>query len=226
MFQFDWKRTLPYVALILVCGGFALSIPHGPNYENADASTYHQATNITLEGLATAIIAVFAIFQYFEFRRSSERQLRAYVMIEHVKFSRPDTEDGDYRPWAVELSLKNYGQTPAYKVSVVVDKQIGVEERDETVRFEMTDGKQTFPESALGPQATITIRLNDGLPNGAATWLEHRSHGHRAYAWGRISYVDTFRKNRWTDFQAVNFFGQIHQFGYCQAGNGTDDFGA
>jgi hypothetical protein len=181
MLNVDWKKTLPYLAVILIFGGYALSIPHSANFDGVNFGSDHGVANFTLEGVGTAIIAIFAIFQYFEFRKSSERQLRAYVLVQIAEFSIPPGDEGKTQPWAIQVGIQNFGKTPAYQMAVAAEGLVGVAMRDEEIAFQFTSEKQIFSPSVLGPGAHQTVRLNKGLDNGANDLLIHRGKNRRAY---------------------------------------------
>jgi hypothetical protein len=177
----------------------------------------------TVEAFFTGLIALYAIRQYVESRRSSERQLRAYITVGSIRFQRPGLPNGDDLPWRIEFSVRNSGQTPAYRVGVIVQSDVGVTRKPDDAIFELGDGKVSYPESLLPPGTVHEVRLADGLEFGKSEFLDYQSKNLAAYIWGRVDYVDCFGNPHWTQFQAQSLFGSDTHFGYFGKGNRTDD---
>src|SRR5450756_1177777 len=63
--------------------------------------------------VVTLLLVGVVVVQVRDGRHSSERQLRAYVLVKTTLFRRPETEDGDDQHWPIHLVFQNSGQTPA-----------------------------------------------------------------------------------------------------------------
>jgi len=150
-------------------------------------------------------------------RLSAERQLRAYIFVDEAKFER-DSEER----WAIHITLKNSGQTPAYDVKATVERGFSAP-RNEAGTFPLTDEADIFPTFTFGAQSPHTVRLPcdeppSDIPTGLNGWYAISQSDMRAYLWGRIDYV-TFEKPQWTTFQMVNHFGNVANFSFCAVGN-------
>lgn len=187
------------------------------------------------EGLAGGLIAgagaLFAAWLAFdavqeqmaEARESAERQLRAYVFVDTAHFARPETEDGDARPWPIHIVIKNFGQTPAFNLTIKAARGIDLDAANSRA-LEIPSGADISPCVAVAPNHITTMRLA-GLENGIIDWREAARLRQKAYLWGRIDYFDVFGHSHFTTFQMVCAFEQgVHQFGFLQHGNGSDDF--
>ena len=62
-----------------------------------------------------------------------------------------------------------------------------------------------------------------GLEPGHAKYLAAQRAEKYCSVWGKLDYIDTFGRKHFTKFQMWQSFQGIHQFGFCQVGNGTDD---
>jgi len=89
-----------------------------------------------------------------EFKKSSERQLRAYVYLENAWFEYK--VDGQ---WKIEYRIKNFGQTPAHSVAVaeavsIVDWEDGGVELPEL-------NKKKLPVGSMPPQGEFYDRTEN-----------------------------------------------------------------
>jgi hypothetical protein len=146
----------------------------------------------------TGIIALFAFIQIRDNRRSSERQLRAYVMVGTATIF-------DIVPNKIpncKIQIKNFGQTPAYRLRCgismgftrfpIIDSDIvwPTVEYDEKVRAErpIAPGDDFPVFHDLGK--TISIAQVEALLEGRwAIWIA-----------GRVIYTDAFDVVRRTNF--------------------------
>jgi hypothetical protein len=187
------------------------------------------------EGLAGGVLAgagaLFAAWLAFdavqeqiaEARKSSERQLRAYVFVDEAHFARPETEDGDARPWLIHVVIKNFGQTPAFNLTIKAARGIDLNAANSKA-LEIPSDADISPCVAVAPNHVTTMRLG-GLENGVIDWRQAARLRQKVYLWGRVDYFDVFGHPHFTAFQMVCAFEQwVHQFGFLQHGNGTDDF--
>jgi hypothetical protein len=74
----------------------------------------------------------------------------------------------------------------------------------------------------MAPDAAHTMRLG-GIEPGHAKFLAAQNAGLYCYVWGRVDYIDTFGREHFTKFQMWQNFMAVHQFGFCEVGNKTDD---
>jgi hypothetical protein len=156
----------------------------------------------------TIVLAVATVFLWSatrelvqEARDTAERQLRAYA---HTSFSKVDNLIAGNGDIVFTIGLKNYGQTPAYKLSVSL--------RADLLPFPTRDLPAPSVESlsnlTLGPgsEHTVTVR-RDALNQEEIADLA----GSRAlYVRGIIRYVDAFKANRFTRFSLIKGGGNTY----------------
>jgi hypothetical protein len=153
---------------------------------------------IILGSIFTGIIAVYAIRQFEESRRSSERQLRAYLSVvvgagiyqERLKGLRFEA-----RP-----IILNNGATPAYKVRFSAVARIIPDKLAATYEFKMPT-MLPVSQASIGPKenrimsAVYPRMIPDHrakkvvLGDKIALWV-----------WGVVEYEDAFEQPRYTQF--------------------------
>ena len=194
------------IALALVLNAAMPYLVAGPS---------HQANNPTIiannsewgwgaaEAIATALIAIYAIRQYVESRRSSERQLRAYVLVEEA---RVESFGVGEHPKAI-IRIKNFGQTPAYKLSQGANIGFLPFPPDREPPATKSDSD---PESIIGPGGVqyllpclntevMTQRKLDDIGKGT----------HALYVVGEIHYEDCFGHPRCTKYFFFSGGGKV-----------------
>jgi hypothetical protein len=171
--------------------------------------------------VATLLLVGVVLWQVGDARHSSERQLRAYLGIKTVLFYRPDTGDGDRQEWPIHVVYNNAGQTPAYAAVVTAESYLGQRKPIDEI-FVVARAAEVSPPSIVQPGARHTMRLG-GLEPGHEKFLAAQRAEMYCYVWGRIDYTDTFGRQHFTKFQMWQNFTAVHQFGFCQVGNVSDD---
>jgi hypothetical protein len=165
----------------------------------------------------TGALAIFAFVQIRDARLSSEKQLRAYVEVESIRFDRPSPEG----IWWITVTLKNFGVTPAQLTGVRAEKFLGPR-RNDALPFELTNNAGDFPLSRMPPGHITTISfLCPELGAGMQAYVAKNQAGERAYLWGRVTYLDSFGHHWYLNFQLYNVFGDSLTFSWCRAGNDT-----
>ncbi len=188
----------------------------------------HESIAAGLIGAAGALFAGWLAFdavqeQLRDARRSSERQLRAYVLIDTAEFARPDTPQADHEHWAIHIVFRNFGQTPAYDAKITAAGGINVTGANDHA-LPLPSNAETSPVVVIPPGHRHIMRLG-GLQRGASDWWDAARQSRVAHIWGRIDYVDTFARPHFATFQMACVFAYgMHQFGFLKHGNGTDDF--
>jgi hypothetical protein len=152
----------------------------------------------------TAILAAAAITQWWETRKTSERQLRAYVL----NYSANLFDGGSMEPApfvdragqpGVVLGIKNFGQTPAYQVVHWCEMQVAPIGNGPRIGPPATLGKQS--PSMLGPGHAISsaLWLNRALSTQEIEGIKSGSFA--IYAYGRVEYIDAFKHRRWSTYK-------------------------
>jgi hypothetical protein len=127
--------------------------------------------------------------------KTAERQLRAYVGITEATVS--DFAVGQIL--RVSMTIKNSGQTPAYKVTQHYSIMGGEYPRKDPLPQVIVPGGS----STLGPGEVhlLEIPLHGPLPSSAYSQIT--SGGAAIYIWGRVMYEDAFGYNRETRFSYI-----------------------
>ena len=142
----------------------------------------------TITAVSTLLLAIITVGLGFIARsqyRTSRAQLRAYVGVETANYSvnLPKHE--------ARVRIRNFGQTPAYKVACSIGIEIVAEFTP------ATDGKKArIPGLAtIYPQHSQTIRrkVDFVAPDGDGPV--------GIFVFGRIEYTDAFGDSRWTNFR-------------------------
>jgi hypothetical protein len=133
-----------------------------------------------------ALIATVAVI-----RGSAKRQLRAYVYLENAHFEWTDTLN-----WKITYRIRNFGQTPAYKVKLV--------ELAKVVAW--NNGAPIIPAQtkniSLGAMAPGGDFVDNEAKLEGTTTRDDLVHGRNAiYLVGAITYRDAFRRDHWTKFR-------------------------
>ena len=178
---------------------------------------WDHATHDNVSAVATVIIAIFTLTlwratdrlwgagerQLTHLKDSAERQLGAYVGVSEGKIISHDMGN----TFVAEISIKNSGQTPAYKVT----HSISTELRDRLQR-----PKEPFAESPKLPQEWVLMpgfswmlvkNIAVGGPSGAGAISKQKD----IFVWGRVDYEDVFDKPQWLSFRFVTSERAIRQ---------------
>jgi len=217
----DWGDNLPNVlikiALILVPDS------HPQSY----LSRLFSPENLPSVGLFIAGVAGIwvAISTLVHMRESSERQLQAYVLPENAAIVDGTTLNPPQPAQAnvpgVGMLIKNFGQTPAYKV-VSWAKIAVIAVTDESTMLVVPPIPEQF-SNTLGPGGIFNKGVWFDRPL-AANEIEDIATGARAiYLYGRIEYRDAFRKPRFSNFR-LRYTGQFPPppnaiFNFSERGN-------
>lgn len=136
---------------------------------------------------------------------NTSRQLRAYLGV--------TAELGRGGVRRIELALKNYGQTPAYKVSLNADTLVAAKPKG--ADFSSTRPARTMPP--VDPQATVY----DALGINEEEWTRVRA-GEVLFVFGIVNY-QTFEEPRWTKFRLqLDVSGGFEGAGCRPADNGNE----
>lgn len=204
----QWMEEAPpgvaalIVLLVLaVCALFEPS--HGPANYAAQASPYDEAANHHLWEVISAVgavgaciftgaLAVFAFFQVRDSRRSSERQLRAYVCVVSAAREGPH---GKVMTFAI--GIKNTGQTPAYNVRL----KSGISFSD--LGHEIAPVLHEQVSTILGPGEGITHRTDNKEDPLLEAHVPLFVGPAKFFVGFEISYIDAFGRTRHTGGMAA-----------------------
>jgi hypothetical protein len=157
---------------------------------------------VTHDNVSAAAAVVIAIFTWTLWRstrllwlsgeRHSERQLRAYVMVDSVHLL--NLAIGGH-PEAV-ITIKNSGQTPATNLTHWA--AMGFSTFPLTGPLPRRD--RMLPPRPLAPDATFIVNTGINQALNVATIVGIQRGSHALYVIGEIRYTDAFGKSRETDY--------------------------
>jgi hypothetical protein len=126
-------------------------------------------------------------------RKTAERQLRAYVLLNRAKIR--DMAEGKI-PVAT-VKIKNFGQTPAYALSHWAELKYAAFPRTEDADMSDPEG---MPIHHIGPGSSmrITAPLEHELTKEQFEAVQSGSAA--LYLTGRTSYLDAFGESRFTEY--------------------------
>ena len=147
---------------------------------------------------------------------TAERQLRAYLHLESVKFVTPNDAKGRHYIHAI---IKNFGQTPCYKSVLTVECDV-CERKPENTIIPLTDKAEVQPNFIFPPGHIHTVTIDRTVEvSGPGRWNALNQEGKSAYVWGRIDYKDAFDKPRFVTFQLHCDFYSATNFAFSKVGN-------
>ena len=152
-----------------------------------------EAVGAVLAALFTGAIVVFAYIQVRDARLSSERQLRAYVFPRAKALTNYAVGETP----SLEITIKNYGQTPAYKLAQV--STWGYQDFPLTERLPPLENSDE-ERRPLAPSDHILAWPTFQNPITSAQIAEIHNGKKALYFLGRIDYVDAFGARRWVTY--------------------------
>jgi hypothetical protein len=129
--------------------------------------------------------------------KTAERQLRAYVMVESIKYRSVSDVPTPHNAVA-EIVLKNYGQTPAQELSVLLGVDLGDRKAGLSLKL---DESQRSGKTAMAPNSVITFAEPLGHPIFDSRMGDIIAGKLFIYVYGEIVYLDVFGEARKTDFR-------------------------
>jgi hypothetical protein len=149
---------------------------------------------------------------------TAERQLRAYITVESVKYevvTAPIPHNARAR-----VAVKNYGQTPAYDLTVLINADLG--EYPLTHELEPLDEQHRSGKSVMAPGGNSAFFTPLGYPIIQSKMTEIADGKVVIYVYGDIQYRDAFDKPRGLKFRV--FYGghdavSVGAFAICPDGN-------
>lgn len=150
-----------------------------------------------LTAIFTGVLASYAVAQFVESRRSSERQLRAYVnvvetLIEDIQVRKIGSFEQHIL--FIKILMKNFGQTPANDVISWADREYS----STNARPTITNPTKMPAPYSVPPGGAFTHYVMKRLRHGEYDAL--RAGTATLWVFGEIRYTDTFGSVRKTDF--------------------------
>ena len=148
-------------------------------------------------GAFTLALAVFTYRLWTSGEKHSERQLRAYVLVEKGGVGNFIAGEVPY----AKVRFRNSGQTPASQISVMITMDLCKFPRPNFEPFSGDDSRRS--RGPIGPETkfTIPVALKRTID------LEERAKvvcGDKAiYVFGRVDYMDVFERKQWTTFRFI-----------------------
>jgi hypothetical protein len=132
-----------------------------------------------------------------ESKLTSKRQLRAYVFIDRCRMEVITTDAG--RDFVlVDIAVKNYGNTPAYKFT---SQQRGaIIKSSETPVYQTCSASEEGRQgnAIIGPGGETNFSIRIAMNDIHMSVIRRREK--IVHVWGRYDYVDTFGEARYCDF--------------------------
>jgi hypothetical protein len=166
---------------------------------------------------STAFIAAFTVLLAFatfflwlatrelvnDAKDNSERQLRAYIGIYSNETTVYPFEQGGFA-FIAHAELRNFGQTPAYDLTVQANAAIDV---PDALPF---NEEQSRAQKSAGPNIAFRdagVQVNVGWRIPEADMIAVRDRTKNIFFWGTVRYRDVFDKHHYFTFRLIN--GQI-----------------
>jgi hypothetical protein len=132
-------------------------------------------------------------------RQTAERQLRAYLLVTKAIIGTVSTGN-----CIINISIRNFGQTPA---------------RDVTIWVDMLFGNDFDPVEFIGTQESYCRQIHLGSGREEAFFERHSTAIH---VWGEVRYLDSFDVKRRTKFRLIQRGGPEFRdkpMAFAQEGN-------
>jgi hypothetical protein len=177
------------------------------------------AVSTSIIALFTFVLAISTIKLWRAGERHSERELRAYV---GTAFARETLVQLIIdQPPSAKIIIKNFGQSPAYDVSISVKIAPG----DYPLTISLPEPDSMPGRGVLHPGEEISITGWGDNPLGDESGrlqTEHRTR--RLYLYGMITYRDIFQKGHTTHFRlhTAGRGATVQPFEYSHKGNDAD----
>lgn len=171
-------------------------------------------SNVSILSLLTAAAAAyFAWSQVKVAKESSERELKAYVIVDNSEVT--DLDTGVPK---ISYRIQNVGQTPVYKMTQQL--YIDVHPYPLPEDFQPTWSRGTTT-AYFGKSITISDIETKGWPESdiAAVKLAQNV---RLYVMGIVHYRDIFQNDRMTEFCFMYLGEPTKKFGYCHNRNNAN----
>jgi hypothetical protein len=147
---------------------------------------------------------------------TAKRQLRAYILVDEANI-------GNFGPGAkpqVKITLRNFGQTPAYDVRQW--SSLGVDHYPPRLDVPKCEWGKEMAKCPIGPNGILFSIPPNNRPLLPDDFTAIKGGGKAIYVIGGVRYSDAFGKDQATDFSL--FFGGIagtHGLSPTATGNGA-----
>lgn len=138
-------------------------------------------------------IATYCLFR--EGKHTARRQLRAYVMIDKCLVRGTKTQGGLHEDW-INLTLKNFGQTPAKNISYWIE--MAAKSAKAPTRLIRQNSTKDAKIEAIAPGSEFITKCEIPLLDGGN---DIRGGVNALYVFGAITYFDVFDDERTTEFR-------------------------
>jgi hypothetical protein len=172
---------------------------------------------LIVQGLALLAQALLLRATIRQADKTARRQLKAYVFVAHHTLD-PIFEGKEVN---ARILLRNFGQTPAYRLTVAARGALGGQRFNEA----QADIGAAMPIGTLGPggEYHLTVSYPDGLSREQIAAL---TQGDKVlYVYGTVRYVDAFHEQRQMNFrvQTAGRFGvPLNELISSREGNDSD----
>lgn len=179
--------------------------------------------NAEIVAISTLVMAMFTvglfISNYLLWKsgeKHSERELRAYVHVSEASIR----NFGSSIPVEANLSVKNFGQTPAYDFCLITGLGIHELPRHDFTPYERTEGLES--KGTLGPGDSVEVPRV--MPKVLTPEICQRILRREVaiFCFGKIDYRDAFGKARFTNFRYIAQPVTSHILSFTATENGND----
>lgn len=154
---------------------------------------------VVVTAMATATAAWYTRRQWETSTDNARRQLRAYVFPDQANL----IWQGTAKPTTAEITIKNSGQTPAYRVSTAT--MTGV--REYPLRGALSVPSVTSKPTVIPPGSSATLSDTMVQPLTADQLKAIQNGTQAVYAFGEIAYADAFGECRITRYRFYYYGG-------------------
>jgi len=158
------------------------------------------------------VVAAAAIATFWVVTCQMVEQTRAWVTIK--KAYHDPFKVGEKAK--VHIVLTNSGNSPALEVSAQTELELRDSEPPTPLPFR--ESSKARSKSVIGPDVFPRISISSQLPLTKQAIDIISNQNKRLYVWGRIEYIDIFKRHRVTDFCMRNEFG-TKDFEACENNN-------
>jgi hypothetical protein len=175
------------VALVIATIGLGVAA----YYQSRDMKRSIEISDETAK--ATLIAAKAAENTLGHMRETAERQLRAHVFISRAEISNIMRD----QKLTAKIIVKNFGQTPAYKVA----SSLGIVPAPFPLVVPLPPEVQRTRNANIGPGGEITLNFSGDEPVAVEWQPRFIEKSGAVYVYGAITYVDAFKIPRFTNFR-------------------------
>jgi hypothetical protein len=163
----------------------------GKTWKEGDRTDQTMVVCTSILGILTFWLLVFAIFQFFESKESSHKELRAYIVVwgPVLKSTKPISDSLQYYG---SYNEGNLGNTPAFEVQA--DKEL------EIIDTNHLKDPKTFNPNSSPVFVGAHLQFPYIIQSSKYSKKDIDTVGKRIFFYGKVIYKDVFKKDQWLTF--------------------------